>query len=587
MSSSSSSSSSGGGGGAAGGGGDAGEKEAPAYTELEVRSSFAETRKYYNALFPYAKIEMEKAVKAGQLSPEEGKALAYPPFGTKAWPAPVHLRGEEIGEDKGSESEPDDDDDPRPFKRRRQYKMRKETRWVLTDRKKKNVLHGQLESQSARYYMMIPPPQSNPNEPFRMVPIHEWIEFKKPPNYHTLSISEAKRLEESKTSMSNVAKFMEERQRMREEEMEKMGSHEEMRKGAVSKVKREKIPERGSGEIGDVDGDDLLMSDDDAEFKSRKKMRGRDIGLEADSDDGNDEEDIDVLAIDRQDAGRGEGTGDADYQQEFQDDEDDGALIQEEELQHNNEDDLIDGAEDLQEAISDDEDEEDDEFDEDEDEDDEDEDMADADGPEGRVARTPIDAQRAREQAQAEARAKVVKEGGPAAASGAASTSANGGSTSTDPAATSAGSGAGGAGGAASSAGAAASSSGAGGAGAGTDRSAAGSGSGSGAAAAKTGNAAGAAPGTSVGTEKRKQATGLDAFRAAVLEIMRSEGGTIDIETLLKLGTKKKLLKLLKQAGIKKKDASKHLSNVAREIADFGNDPISGAMIAKLKQEYI
>lgn len=512
-----------------------------------MRSSFADTRKYYNAQFPYAKVELDKAVKAKLLEDAEDKI--YPPFGTKAWPAPVHLKAEEIGEDKGSESEPDDDEDPRPFKKRRQYKARKETRWVLTDRKKKNVLYGHVEAQSARYYVMIPPPQSNPSEPFRMVPVHEWVEFKKPPNYHTLSVSEVKKLQDSKASMSNVAKFLESRQRMRDEEMEKMGSHEAMRKGAPRQPSFKKEAN------ANADGDELLMSDDDAEIRTNKKMRGRDVGLENDSDGGNDEEDIDVLAIDRQDAGRGEGTGDADYQQEFQDDEDDGAILQEEEQLHNNEEDLIDGAEDLQEAISDDEEDSDDEFAEDEDEDAMEEDDDDEDNSRARVGRTPLDAQREREQAEAEARAKVVKEGNDASGSG-ANTSADGS--------------------------AATSSTGAGGDAAGNKSGQPGEATASSSSGAAGSGASKAAAGSSSG--KRKPATGVEAFRAAILEIMRSEGGTIDIEKLLKTGTKKKLLK---QVGFKKQEAQQHLSTIVKDVAIVGNDPISGAMQAKLKQEYI
>jgi len=315
----------------------------------EVRTMFAENRKYYASTFPNAP------------KGEDGKTkLVYPEFGSKAFPTPVHMRVEEATQEI-SDGESDEDEAEtgfRRFKKRRVYVTRKEPQWVLSDRKRKNVLYGEREGQTARYFCIMPPPPGT-DQPFRMMPVHEWLAFKRAPNYKPLSASEAKAIQGSRSSMTKIAEYMEARQRKLEEEEELEGVIETTRGAAGAKTRRKQRADMGGDDVNyDIDLDnpeDLLLSDDDQE--TREKVGGRNGGIAVNMDDedkGDDEEDVDVMAIDRVADDRGEGNGDADFEENFDDDDDDAGVMNEEEQQLANEATLIEGAEELRDALSDD-----------------------------------------------------------------------------------------------------------------------------------------------------------------------------------------------------------------------------------------
>uniref|UniRef100_A0A7S2S5F6 Transcription initiation factor IIF subunit alpha n=1 Tax=Mucochytrium quahogii TaxID=96639 RepID=A0A7S2S5F6_9STRA len=523
------------------------------YTEIEVRWAYADSRKYYNALFPQGprgeKAKKEEGKGKEKEMEKEGKKERYPAFGTKSWPAPIHLKEEEFEQAISDDSEEEDNTPSyRKFKKRHHYIARKETQWVLTDKKRKHVLHGKAEGQTAAYYVMIPPPQSRPEDPFRVVRVHEWLSFKPPPNYKPLSGKEAKAMQESKTSLNKVVKYMEKRQKKIDEEMDLAGVRDE------NSSRRAKQSTEGEGEgVGysvDLDNpDDLLNSDDDAETKAKSKgKRGKTSDIANDVDDDDQEKDITVMAIDRTDF-NGEGNGDADFEEEFQDDEDDGQLLQEQEQIINNEDQLIQGAEEVREALTD------EEGNETEDSEDEEEGIEEYQQNleallERRKNRTDDDddeddLERQRFLNSTYYKTKVVKEA-PDAGSENGATPAVPGKDDNNPDKTSSSS---------------------------TD-----------AAGTKRPIDSSGQSSSSGAPPRKKAKTPIALFKESVIEAIRQSGNNIEIGKLMKVVTKKKVLK---KAGMKKAEAQQALLHVVKEIANIKEDNIDGKMRATLKPAYV
>jgi len=254
------------------------------YVEYEVRSAPKNSRKYYNAVFP------------ADPSPtlDDKPTSNFPPF-SKQWSAPVYLHEEDTSI-VVSDNESEDEDAPaRPFKRRRYIKSREDSQWVLTDKKGKNKLVGTATNlQNSRYFVMVPPQDASC---FRVYPVEDWIAMTQPPKYKPLTGKEARELQ-GRSSMRAISSFLDKKRNEEEERSHQEPSHKFV--------------------------DELEMSDDDRDTKKTSKAKNHNV-LEDDDDHASSaEEDLDVMAIDRQPKNRGEGAEEADYDQEFQDDEDDG-----------------------------------------------------------------------------------------------------------------------------------------------------------------------------------------------------------------------------------------------------------------------
>jgi len=441
----------------------------------------------------------------------------------------VHLREEEVVQEVEADSSDEEGEGARRFRKRRVFTSRKETRWVLSDKRRRNVLHGTVEGQTARYFCIIPPKEGT-EQPFQIVPVHQWLEFKKPPNFKPLSASEAKVMQESRSSMTKIVSYMEARQRKLDDDLEAEGGIDNTR-GMAGAKKRRRLraaqAEEGKVDLDMENPDELLQSDDDRETKaqvSSKGHGGRVAVMEEDLDNSDDEEDIEVLAIDRKGRGRGEGNGDADFENNFEDDEDDGAVLEEEELRNMNEDTLITGAEELNEALSDsgsEEDEEDEEEDEDEEEE-EDQGAASQQSGAAGVAFQP--------------RIKVVEEGTGGQASDAASGEAGDGAGVAVPSAAA-----------------------------------------NGKRPAEASSSSGAPP-------RKRVKSPLQMFKDSVIEAVRHSGGVMDVQKLFKQVTNKNALKAI---GLSKKEAKTALTGIVKENFDISEDTITGSMHATLKQELV
>jgi len=330
------------------------QEQEQGFKEYKVMSSFRESSKYYNAVFPYAKpsslqdgttlpMMAHSSSKAGKSkkkkrepSKAEKQAIGkyYPPFGTKTFPAPVRLYTEEIGteiasEEKDRSEEEELELDGNPFRRRRQYKPRRETRWMLCDARKENVFVGESEAQGAKYFVMIPP-QEETGEEFKMVPVHEWIKFQR---------------QAPKKTTSQEIKELAVAEKANERSINEGDSLGRLRKRFLGDDNEENEDSKGF-ELADDNDDGLLMEGDDEEIQKKATLRGRGVGLEEDEDEEDEAERIDVLAIDVQGGKTGEAG--ADYDQEFDDDDDDHDVFEEEDGAGNNPD---EGGEEIEEAF--------------------------------------------------------------------------------------------------------------------------------------------------------------------------------------------------------------------------------------------
>jgi hypothetical protein len=292
-------------------------------------------------------------------------------------------------------------------------------------------------------------------------------------------------------------------------------------------------------------GGDLLHDEDDKDTKAdAKKTKGRKTKLEDDEGDSAEEnDDIDVMAIDRKGHGRGEGNGDADFQEEFHDDEDDGGKLKEEEDAVANEGELIQGAEEVAGAVSDEDEDEDEDKDEDEDEDedevngqveellesrkgkklDEDEDEF--------VSANLLPKSRTTKVVREPDGDELMRDAQPAGAEGAVAGGAEG---------------------------------------------------------AEGGAGDGAAPEPQLKRPKKQHApepkTPQELFRNQVIDAVRQSGGQMEAKELYKQAVDKKALKAI---GLEREQAKTMLHTIMKECFDISDDKITGTMVASLKQQFV